>query len=212
MIKILIADDHEIIRTGLKKYIESILPHSEIDEAIDGDTAYEKIKHSIYNLMILDVNMPDTDSFGLINNIFAIRPDANILIFSMNAEDVYARKFMQLGVKGYISKASSTAEIGKAINNVLNNKHYISENLRNTFADEVLGKKKANPFDHFSSREFEIVQHLVRGESVGEISKTLNLHTSTIGTHKARKLKKMDCKNIIELNALAKVYKVVLDD
>jgi DNA-binding NarL/FixJ family response regulator len=211
MKKILIVDDHEIIRTGLKRLIENLLPHCEIDEASDGNAGFEKIKKTDYDLLILDVNMPDTDSFGLVSNIIALRPEAKILMFSMNAEEIYAKKYLQLGVKGYVNKASSTVEIGNAIKSLLNNKNYISETLKDIFAEEVMGKKKTNPFDELSSREFEIVQHLIRGETVGDVSRMLNLHTSTIGTHKARILKKLNCKNIIDVNLLAKVHKVILD-
>jgi DNA-binding NarL/FixJ family response regulator len=208
MKKILIADDHEIIRSGLKRFIETLLPHCEIDEAKDGDSAFEKFKRNHYDLLILDVNMPATDSFGLVHNILAHDTEARILVFSMNAEEIYAKKYLQLGAKGYICKSASNSEIGNAINTILNDKTYISETLRDVFADEIMGRKKANPFDELSSREFEIVQHLIRGESVGQISKVFNLHTSTTGTHKARIFKKLNCKNVIDINLLASVHQI----
>jgi two-component system, NarL family, invasion response regulator UvrY len=212
MKQILIADDHEIIRSGLRKFIETLIPHCVIEEANDGDSTFKKIKEheDIYDLIILDVNMPDTDSFGLVSNIMAIKPESKILIFSMGAEEIYAKKYFQLGAKGYVSKSSPNQEIGNAISNTLNNKAYISEKLRDLYAEEMMGKRNSNPFDNLSSREFEIVQHLIRGESVGEISKVFNLHTSTTGTHKARILKKLNCKNIIDINTLATVHKIAI--
>ncbi len=209
MINVLLADDHVIIRAGLKIFIEHHVPHSVIDEAWDGDSAFEKIKDKDYHLIILDVNMPDTDSFGLVSNIISLKPEANILMFSMNAEEIYAKKYLQLGAKGYLSKASSEAEIKIALDNVINAKRYISPSLNQAFTEEVLGKKSSNPFDDLSPREFEIVLHLIRGESSAEICHALNLHTSTIGTHKARIFEKLHCSNIIDIYDLAKVYNII---
>lgn len=209
MKNILLVDDHAIIRTGLKIYIENIIPFSVIEEASDGDTAFEKIKKKDYELLIMDVNMPGTDSFGLVSNIIALKPESKILMISMNAEEVYAKKYLKLGAKGYIGKDAPESEIKTAIDTVLNNKRYISSSLSQFLTEEALGNKSPNPFDSLSPQEFKIIQFIIRGESVGEISQKLNLHTSTIGTHKARIFKKLNCKNIIDIRALAKVYQVI---
>lgn len=209
MVNVLLADDHVIIRAGLKIFIEHHVPHSVIDEAWDGDSAFEKIKIKDYQLIVLDVNMPDTDSFGLVSNIIAIKPEANILMFSMNAEDIYGKKYLQIGAKGYLSKASSEEEIKIAINNVINSKRYLSPALSQALTEDALGKKSDNPFDNLSPREFEIVLHLIRGESLAEICNTLNLHSSTVGTHKARIFEKLHCSNIIDMNSLAKVFNII---
>ena len=209
MTNILLVDDHAIIRTGLNIYIKTIIPFAVIDDASDGDTAFEKIKKNDYDLLILDVNMPGTDSFGLINNIMAIKPDSKILMISMNAEEIYAKKYLKLGAKGYISKDAPEAEIKTAIETVLNNKRYISSSLSQAFTEEALGNKSTNPFDRLSPQEFKIILFIIKGESVGEISQKLNLHTSTIGTHKARIFKKLNCKNIVDIHALAKVYNII---
>jgi two-component system, NarL family, invasion response regulator UvrY len=209
MTKILLTDDHAIIRAGLKILIEKTVPHSIIDEAWDGDSAFEKIKKNEYNLIMLDVTMPDTDSFGLVSNILAFKPDSRILMFSMNAEDIYAKKYLHLGAKGYVCKDSPEDEIKKAIYTVLDGKKYMSATLSEMLMEDALGGKSSNPFESLTPREFEIVNHLVRGESVSEISHKLNLHTSTIGTHKARIFEKLGCSNIVDLNSLAKVHHIL---
>ncbi len=212
MKNILLVDDHAIIRTGLKIYIETIIPFSTIDEASDGDTAFEKIKKTNYDLLIMDVNMPGTDSFGLVSNTIAIKPNSKILMISMNAEEIYAKKYLKLGAMGYISKDAPESEIKTAIDTVLNDKRYISSSLSQALTEEALGNKSSNPFDNLSPQEFKIIQFIIRGESVGEISQKLNLHTSTIGTHKARIFKKLNCKNIIDIRELARVYQVIAPD
>lgn len=207
--KFLLVDDHSIIRAGLKILISDYLAHSTIDDAFDGDSAFEKIKNNDFDLVILDVNMPNTDSLGLVSNILAVRPDIKILMFSMNAEDNYAKRYLKMGAMGYVRKDESEFEIKKAITTVLNNKRYISEALSRKLEEEALGNKPANPFESLSPREFEIIQHIVRGESVGQISEKLRLHTSTVGTHKARIFEKLNCKNIIDINSLAKTFNVL---
>lgn len=208
--KFLVVDDHSIIRTGLKLVISNFVAHSIIDEAGDGNSAFEKIKNADYDIIILDVNLPNTDSFGLVSHILTIKPDIKILMFSMNAEDNYAKRYLRLGVKGYIKKDESEDEIKKAISTVLNNKRYISEALSLKIEEEAFGDKTTNnPFEKLSPREFEIIQYIVRGESVGQISEKLHLHTSTIGTHKARIFEKLKCRNVIDINALAKTYNVI---
>ena len=209
MNNILLVDDHAIIRAGLKIYIETIIPFSIIDEASDGDAAFEKIKKQDYDLLIMDVNMPGTDSFGLVSNIIAIKPGSKILMISMNAEEIYAKKYLKLGAKGYISKDAPESEIKTAIDTVLNNKRYISSSLSQALTEEALGNKSTNPFDNLSPQEFKIIQFIIRGESVSDISQKLNLHTSTVGTHKARIFKKLNCKNIVDINALARVYRII---
>ncbi len=209
MKNILLVDDHVIIRAGLKMFIEGLIPFSKIDEASDGNVAFEKIREKDYDLLILDVNMPGTDSFGLVSNIIAAKPDAKILMLSMNAEELYAKKYLMLGAKGYVGKDAPESEIKEAIEIILNDKRYISTSLRESLAEEALGNKSFNPFDRLSPQEFKIIQYIIKGESVSEISEKLNLHTSTIGTHKARIFKKLNCKNIIDINMLAKIHNVI---
>jgi DNA-binding NarL/FixJ family response regulator len=211
MAELLLVDDHAIIRTGLKVLIRNSFAHFKIDEADDGNAAFEMIKHHNYDLVVMDVNMPNTDSFGLLQSILTFKPATKIMMFSMNAEGIYAVRYLKIGAMGYLKKDASNDEIIKAITLVLNNKRYVSEEMNEKLLKELQSRNQPhNPFDKLSPREFEIVQHLVHGDSVSEISHKLNLHTSTIGTHKARIFGKLGCHNIIELNKMAKAYQIVL--
>jgi DNA-binding NarL/FixJ family response regulator len=208
----LIVDDHSIVRSGLILLIKDFMSHTEIDEAYDGDSAFEKIKQKNYDLVIMDVNMPNTDSFGILNSILSFKPATKIIIFSMNAEELYAKRYLKMGAMGYLRKDAPGTEIQKAITSVLNNKKYISTELSEILLSDLQDKKHLeNPFDKLSPREFELVQHLSRGESVAQISQTLNLHKSTVGTHKARIFEKLQCANVIELNKLAEIHNVILN-
>lgn len=211
MPNILLVDDHSIVRTGLKLLIHDFLPHTDIDEANDGNSALEKIKQKNYDLVVMDVNMPNTDSFGTLQTILTINSSIKVIMFSMNAEEVYARRYLKIGAMGYIRKDAPNSEIEKAITTVLNNKTYVSPELAQKILHDLHSKTESeNPFDKLSTREFEIVQHLAQGDSVAEISKKLNVHTSTIGTHKARIFEKLHCHNVIDLTNLAKAHNVIL--
>jgi two-component system, NarL family, invasion response regulator UvrY len=211
MAELLLVDDHAIIRTGLKLLIQKSFAHFKIDEADDGNTAFEKIKHHDYDLIVMDVNMPNTDSFGILKSILAIKPATKIMMFSMNAEGIYAIRYLKMGAMGYLKKDASNDEIIKAITRVLNNKRYVSDELNERLITDLHSSHQSeNPFTLLSPREFEIVQHLVNGDSVSEISCKLNVHTSTIGTHKARIFEKLGTHNIIDLLIMAKVHQVVM--
>jgi DNA-binding NarL/FixJ family response regulator len=189
--------------------IDNFLPHCNIHEAEDGNSAFEKIKQNDYDLQMLDVNMPNTDSFGLISNILALKPGSKILMFSMNSEEIYAKRYLKMGAMGYLRKDASNDEIKKAITTVLNNKRYMSAELSERLLNDMRGNDNSeNPFNNLSPREFEIVQHLIRGESLADLCSKLTLHSSTISNHKARIFEKLKCKNIIDLNTLAKIHNV----
>ncbi len=207
---ILIVDDHLVITTGLKIVIGNFLPDSIIDVANDGDIAFEKIKHTNYDLIIMDISLPNTDSFNIVSNILAIKPTSRILMFSMSPEEMFAKRYLKIGALGYINKDAPLTEIKNAIENALQNKRYLSPELQEKLALEALSDDHhENKFDKLSPREFEIVQHLVHGDSVSEISRKLNLHTSTIGTHKAKIFEKLKCENIVDLVTMAKMYNLI---
>jgi len=204
--QILIADDHAIVRKGLKIVVNELFPDSTCDEACNGDEIFFLIKKSHYSLLILDINMPFTDSVALVTNLLVYRKDTKILVFSMNAEDLYAKRFLKLGAKGYLHKDSKPEEIKKAIQNILEGKIYMSQQLNERFMSEMLKKPTDNPFEKLSDRELEIVRYFLLGYSVTDIKKTLNIHASTIGTYKMRLFEKLKVKNAFELSKLAMLY------
>lgn len=207
MNRILLVDDHSVVRAGVSYLIKNQFGDSVvIDEAKDGDTATNLLKKNPYNLVILDVNIPGTDTINLISYFLTIYPSLNILIFTMNQEEWYGKRFLQMGAKGFLNKESPEEEIQRAIMTVMNGARYISPRLAQILSAEALDKKKDNPFDELSNREFEVVHRLIKGDSVTVIAEALNLHSSTIGTHKAHIFEKLGIQNIIQLAELAKLY------
>ncbi len=208
MKKFLIVDDHVIVRSGIKFLLAEIYQHAEIHEASDGESATQKLKEHQFDLIMLDIQMPKTDSFGLMEYIHIKYPQARVLVFSVSAENTYARRFMKAGAYGFVSKEAPLEEIIKAINLVLNDRKYISESLAYKIAEDSFAGRSDNPFNKLSPREFEIVSLLLNGQTVSDISQSLNIQTSTVGTHKARLFEKLSITNILGLKELATAYKL----
>jgi DNA-binding NarL/FixJ family response regulator len=206
MKKFLLIDDHVVVRSGIKILLSEIYKPSEIHEAHDGDSALEKVKQNTYDLVMLDIQMPKTDTFGLMEFFKIKYPELKVLIFSMSPENIYAKRFLKAGAKGFLSKDAPLEEIKKAINLVLNDKKYISESLMEILAESSGKENDGNLFNTLSAREFEIVSLLLTGQTISQIGNTLHLQVSTIGTHKARIFEKLKVSNILELKELANTY------
>lgn len=206
MKKFLLVDDHVVVRSGIKILLEDLYKPSEIHEAMNGETAIEKLKANSYDLILLDIQMPNTDTLGLMEYIRITYPEAKVLMFSMSAENIYAKRFMKAGAYGFISKEAPLEEITKAMSVILSGKKYISEGLAQKLAEDSFSGKSGNPFNELSPREFEIVSLLLDGKTVTDISHTLNIQTSTVGTHKARLFEKLSVENILQLKELANTY------
>jgi two-component system, NarL family, invasion response regulator UvrY len=207
--RVLIADDHTIVRAGIKLIIQDLLPSTVFDEAANGDQVISCVKKNDYEMIVLDINMPDTDSITLVTNLFAYREQSKILIYSMNSEDLYAKRFIKLGVLGYLNKESRSEEIRKAITCVLRGDKYISKKLKKELNEDLHSKKGGdNPFEKLSDREIQTVKYLLHGYSLLEIRKILNVHSSTVGTYKTRIFEKLKVKSVRDLDELAKMYQL----
>jgi two-component system invasion response regulator UvrY len=206
MKKFLLIDDHMVVRSGIKMLLSDIYKDSEISEAKDGQTALEKLQESDYDMVMLDIQMPNTDTFALMEMIRTNYPTLKVLMFSMNPENIYALRFIKAGAKGFISKDAPLEEIKKAIDRVVHDKKYISEELLSALAEGNTGGASGNPFATLSSREFEIVSMLLAGKTISGIAAELNLGISTIGTHKSRIFTKLKIVNLLELKELANSF------
>lgn len=204
----LLIDDHEIVREGVKNLLLRLYNPCTVYEAGDAKTVLQQLKSQAFDLVLMDVQMPATDTAGLMEYIYNTYPGIKVLVFSMSAENLYAKKFLKAGARGFISKSAELTELKKAIDIVLNNRYYISEELKQIFADQLWISEPANPFEKLSKREFSIATMLIKGNSVSEISVLLNIAKSTVGTHKSRLFEKLEIKNIAELIELGRVYNI----
>jgi two-component system, NarL family, invasion response regulator UvrY len=208
MKKFLLIDDHAIVRSGIKFWLSAEYNPSKIDEAENGKQATEKIQDTDYDLLLLDIHMPETNSFDLLKYILNTKPNSKVLIFSMNSESMYAKRFLKAGAIGFVSKDAPIEELKKAVDLTLNNRKYFSDTFIESVLNEKIDKEYNNPFSNLSTREFEIANLLLEGKPVGEISVLLNIKNSTTATYKARIFEKLKIENVLQLNELAVLYEI----
>ncbi|MBC7888851.1 MAG: response regulator transcription factor [Ferruginibacter sp.] len=169
----LVVDDHVVVRSGIKLLLLEIFKPAEIYEASDGESALKKLLERGYDLIVLDIQMPGTDTLSLMQLIIKKYPDARVLIFSMGAENIYAKRFLKAGARGFISKEAPMKEIVKAVGRLLNNQRYISDALAELLAKNSFESKTENSFNRLSAREFEIATLLLTVQTISHISSAL---------------------------------------
>ncbi|GAB3326868.1 response regulator [Larkinella ripae] len=207
--KVLLVDDHSIVRSGIRLLLKEQYSAIQVDEARNGSIAFGKIMDTTYDLAVMDINMPNTDTFSLLQNIRTVSPDLAIMIFSIMTEYAFAKRYLQMGIKGYVSKQAEDDEILKAVHTILLGRKYIDSALREQMGEDARFGKDADPFEMLSNRELEIAYHLVKGRSVSHIADIMNIHTSTVGTHKARIFDKLKVNNVVIMKDLAAQYRLI---
>ena len=206
--RILVADDHEIVRMALIYVIKQLKPQAHLSEVNDYKSLYSTVSKDTYDLVILDVNMPNGSFQEAVNFIKMKQPSIKILVFSSQDELIYALRYLKLGADGYLNKESSSAQIQKALNAMLTSGRYVSEEVKDAMIFEALnGPAKSTPIESLSNRELQIANKLVEGIPLKELSNTLNLHSSTISTYKNRLFEKLNIQSIPELVEVLRLYK-----
>jgi len=206
MKRLLIADDHTLVRYGLKIALSSHFTDCQIDESWDGESVMAQLNANKYDLVLLDLNMPETDPSVLLHWIKEFHKDAKVLVVSMNEENIYGKRTLELGAQGYLKKDSSPAELLKAINTVLSGKKYVSSALGDILMHDTIHGNALNPFDRLAPREFQIAMHLVQDHSLSEIGEMLQIQYVTVSTLKRRILEKLGIKSMKALVQLAEAY------
>lgn len=206
---ILIVDDHDVVRQSLGIIIDSEFPSATYTKSASALECIEALKKDAYDLVILDLNLPDKDGVSLTEWIRTHYPHQMILVFSMNAASVYAKKLYQMGVKGYLSKQANMSEIRKALRTVLIDKRqYMSDEFKATLAQDMLNDQAANPVDTLSKRELTIAKLMAQGKTFDEIAGQLSIEASTIRTYKARIFNKFKVTTMHEFLAKSELYKI----
>jgi two-component system, NarL family, invasion response regulator UvrY len=199
MINILIADDHAIIRRGLKQIIEEDGGMRVVAEADSGIDALRKIRQIHCDAVLLDISMPDMSGIDVLKQIHAEKPQLPILILSIYPEDQYAIRLIKAGAAGYMTKESAPSEVVKALLHVAGGKKYISPAVAEILANELNADEEKLPHQTLSDREYQIFLLLASAKAVSEIADTLALSVKTVSTYRSRILEKMHLKNNAEL-------------
>lgn len=203
---ILLVDDHEIVFQGLKLILKTSSFKANISYCVNGDDCLRILRKQPYDLVILDINLPDTHVQNLLANLLREFGNIKILIFSTNPEELYAKPFLKIGAAGFVSKSAPSEEIVLAISQILSGKNYFSAALKEQLATDAIFGTKGNTFESLSGRELEVVNYLIQGLSNKEICNIMNLHSATIGTYKSKIFTKLNVDNVIALKELATLH------
>jgi|JI7StandDraft_1071085.scaffolds.fasta_scaffold11671_3 two-component system invasion response regulator UvrY len=198
----LLVDDHEIVFNGLKLILQTSNIDASLSYCINGDQCIKLLRKQSFDLVILDINLPDTNILGLLDLVVREFKGQKVLIFSTNSEDMYAKRFLKAGALGFVSKTATSSEIVDAMTHIIDGKTFISAHLKEQLANDFIFGPKYNLFDSLSDREIEVTKYLIQGLSNKEICNITNLHSATIGTVKSRIFTKLNVKNIIALKEL----------
>ncbi|MGA9294825.1 MAG: response regulator transcription factor [Ignavibacteriaceae bacterium] len=190
--KILIADDHAIIREGLKQILIGINDIEIIDEASNGKEVLTKVRSEFYDIVVLDISMPDMNGLDILKQLKTEQPDLHVLILSIHPEDQYALRVLKAGASGYLTKTSAPEELVKAIVKISAGGKYISESLADFLSENLEGKKLNLPHESLSDREYEVMCLIASGKTSDEIAKKLFISSNTVRTYRTRILEKMN--------------------
>jgi two-component system, NarL family, invasion response regulator UvrY len=203
MIRILVADDHIVVRRGLRMILLEGFPGAFIEEVGDAEDLVKAVIKETWDVVISDLSMPGRSGLDALQQIKQIKPSLPVLILSIHPEDQYAIRVLKAGASGYLSKDMAPDELVNAVQKVMLGKKYITaavaEKLTSIFDDD---KNKA-PHELLSDREFSVLRMLAGGKSVSEIAESLFLSVTTVSTYRARIISKMNLKNNAELTLYA---------
>jgi len=199
MINVLIADDHAVVRQGLRQILTETADMNVAGEASNGIEALDRARAESYDVMVLDITMPGRSGFDIIKELHAEMPKLPVLILSMHAEEQFAVRLLKAGASGYLNKESAPDELVKAIRKVVSGGRYVSAALAEKLAFEIDSDSDRLLHDSLSDREFQVMRMMASGKTVKEIATELLLSVKTISTYRARILEKMNLRTNAEL-------------
>jgi DNA-binding NarL/FixJ family response regulator len=211
MIRIVIADDHTIVREGLKQLLRTATDLEVVGEARDGHEALKIVRDTEFDVLLLDLSMPGKGGMELIRQVRDEKPKVRIVVLSMHAEHQYAVRAIKTGASGYLTKDSATTQLVAAIRKVAGGGAFISAEVAEQLALSAMPHAEGPPHASLSNREYQIFQLLVAGKSVSDIALQLTLSVKTVSTHKARLMEKMGLANQAELVHYAIRHRLVDD-
>ena len=205
MSRVLIADDHAVVRAGYKQFLEADPSITEIGEASSGTETLDALRRGEWDLLLMDIHMPDRSGLDILKHVTTGYPDVRVLIMSGLPEEQYARNVLRAGASGYLSKGGSPDEFIKAVRVVLNGRRYVSAALAESMAADLENSRDHNQPLHtaLSAREFQIFCKLASGATVSHIADELSLSVKTVSTYRSRILEKMNFSSNADMTSYA---------
>ncbi len=204
MIRVLLADDHSIVRAGLRRLVEDAGDMVVVAEAADGREAINKAKEISPDVAVVDLSMPGMDGLEVVGRLLSHEPKLPVLILTMHEEEQYVVRAIEAGAMGYVTKRSAAEQLLEAIRKVRAGGRFLSESASEALATRMAkGTAARSPLDILSTREIQVLRGLALGKSNREIAETYHISTKTIDTYRARLLRKLNLKNNAELTRFA---------
>jgi two-component system, NarL family, invasion response regulator UvrY len=197
--RILIADDHAILRKGIKEILMEEYPSAYIEEADDADSLVKKTINANWDVIITDLSMPGRSGLEALHDIKRYSPKIPVLVLSLHPEDQYAIRVLKAGASGYLNKSAAPTELVKAVQRVLIGRKYISSSIAEKLAGELAADSDKAPHELLTDREFDVMKLLASGKPILEIAAILSLSPTTISTYRAHILEKMNLKTNADL-------------
>jgi DNA-binding NarL/FixJ family response regulator len=209
MLRILIADDHIIVRRGLRQILLEGFPYAHIEEVPDAEEMIKKVMSAEWDVIISDLSMPGRSGLDALQQIKQISPKLPVLILSIHPEEQYALRVLKAGAAGYLSKDLAPDELVNAVNRVLLGKKYITASIAEKLASVLDQDNDKKLHESLSDREFSVLKFLAAGKSVSEIAESMFLSVTTVSTYRARIMSKMSMKSNADLTLYAIEHKLL---
>ena len=203
MIKVFIADDHAIVRDGLRMVLEAAGDIEVVGEAENGEQTLRLVKTVEPDVLLLDVAMPGLGGFDVFQRLMQRRSDIAVLVLSMYPEEQYALRFLKSGAAGYLTKGTASTQLVHAVREVSRGKRYLSPAVANLLAENLSGAHDELPHERLSDREYQVMAHISNGKTVSQIAEQMSLSVRTISTYRSRILAKMRMDTNAELTHYA---------
>ncbi|MCF8032236.1 MAG: response regulator transcription factor [Desulfarculaceae bacterium] len=203
MIKVLLADDHSIVRAGLRSLIEDTGDMEVLVEAADGREAIKQAMDNPVDVAVVDLSMPGMDGLEVINRLTASKPELPIIVLTMHEEEQYVVRSISAGAKGYITKRSAPEQLVSAIRQVHGGGRYLSQEAAELLALRVARGERGSPLDSLSNREVQVLRALALGQTNREIAEAYHISVKTVDTYRFRLLKKLNLRNNADLSRFA---------
>lgn len=209
MIKILVVDDHDLVRTGIVRILKDVKDFEVVAQADSGEAAIEYCRRHSPDIVLMDITMPGIGGLEATKKLIRICDSAKVICVSMHKENPFPTKIMQAGAHGFLTKDAEPSEMENAIYKVHSGQKYISPEIAQLIAIGQLDANSHNPFDQLSDRELEITMMLTRGVKVTDIAKHLNISAKTVNTYRYRMFDKLNVQSDVDLTHLALRHKII---
>jgi DNA-binding NarL/FixJ family response regulator len=203
MTRILIADDHAVVRRGLKQIVEEANDMVIAGEAANSHEVLSQIQAKRFDVLVLDITMPGRSGLDILKDVKQVRPQLPVLVLSMHSEDQFAARVLKAGAAGYLPKESAPEELVKAIRKVISGGKYISADQAEKLVSFFDSTRHEAPHEALSNREFEVLRRIASGRTVSQIAEEMKLSVKTISTYRTRILEKMNMTTSAELTHYA---------